>query len=204
MRRQPRGSDAEENAGEKRDEEGEPEHRQGGGGIDGHIAGLGEGEGEDGARSGIGNRQAGKPAEDAQEHALGKDLANNAAAARTQSHAHGHVGAPGGGAGQHQVGDVGAGDEQHDRREDHQHLQAVAHIALQLLDATAAGRDDHMHFGDDGRSTVCGKDRAREEPLTQCDGKFGLQRADVGSGADSAERIEPVGLGMMQDGAVSV
>ena len=48
-------------------------------------------------------------------HALGKNLAQDAAPPRAQRHAQCNLGAARGGARQHQVGDVGAGDEQHQR-----------------------------------------------------------------------------------------
>ena len=69
-----------------------------------------------------GNEQADKATNTAQEDAFGENLAEDAAASRSEGHAHGHIAALRSGAGQHQVGDVGAGDQQYYRRENHQHL----------------------------------------------------------------------------------
>ena len=143
-------------------------------------------------RSGIGNAKSGKSAHATQQHALGKDLADDAAPPRAEGHADGDFGAARGGARQHQVGDIGAGNEQHDRGKNHQHLQALARVLLQVLDAAAAGREDDVLSGMTAEppfAVICG---LGVEPLAQRDGELGLQRADVGSGADSADGIEPV------------
>ena len=139
VRRQPRRTRAKENAGDQRDQKGKAKDGQRWTGVDGHVVRVGKCERKNGVRAGIGNGQSSQSADAAQQHALGENLADDAAAPCAQGHAHGDVGAPRGGARQQQVGDVGAGDEQHDGGENHQHLQTLARLLLQVLNAAAAG-----------------------------------------------------------------
>ena len=152
-------------------------------------------------RAGICDNQSSQPAQAAQKHALGENLADDAATARAQGYAHGHISTPRCGACQQQVCDVGAGDEQHDTREDHQHSETLARLLLQVLDAAAAGRDNDMLLGNDARAAIGCEQRAGKKPLAQRDGKLRLQSADVCAGAYPAQRIKPVGLLMMENRA---
>ena len=94
-------------------------------------------------------------------------MTNHAASARTERHAHGDVGAASCAAREQQVGDVGAGDEEYNRRENHQHLQALACLLLKVLNAAATGDDDDMLLGDDRGAAVFGVSLARVEELPQ-------------------------------------
>ena len=139
MRRHPGGRDAEQDAGHQRNQKCKTEHSERWAGIDGQVARIRECKSENGVRSGIGNGQPGKAADATQQHALCKNLANDAAASRAQRHAHRDIRAARRAARQHQVGNIRAGDEQHDDGQNHQHLQTLAGLLLQALDAAAAG-----------------------------------------------------------------
>ena len=68
-----------------------------------------------------GQRDAERAAGEGENKAFGEQLANDAGASRSESLADGEFAGARGGAGEQQVGDVGAGDEQyqcHDRHED--------------------------------------------------------------------------------------
>ena len=203
MGREPGGARAEKHACDKRDGKGEKKNEGGGAGLDRQVGCVGKGEGENGARSGVGDGESGKSADATEDDALSKNLADNARATSAEGHADGNVGAARGGAGQHEVGDVGTGNEQNDRGKDHQHRQAFAGLLLQVLDAATTRREHDMHLGNDGGAAVGGELRAGIEPLTKRSGKLGLQRDYVGSGADSANRVEPMGFRMIDDGAGS-
>ena len=119
-----------------------------------------------------------------------------------RGHAHGHIRAPRGGARQHQVGDVGAGDEQHERwRESSASSGPCRSCCCRFWIPPPPGTSDHMLLGNFGRATVVGVCRARGQPLPQRHGKLGLQCADVGSRTHPAQWIEPVRVCVMQDGA---
>jgi len=74
--------------------------------------------------------------------------------AGTHRHAHSHIGTLDGGPRQHQVGDIRARDQQHNRGENHQHLEALARLLLQVLNPSAARHDYHMLLGNDRRAAV--------------------------------------------------
>ena len=118
-------------------------------------------------RPGIGNGQSCDAADQAQQHALGKDLANDPASRRTERHAHRDIRAPRGAARQQQVGNVGAGNEKDNRREDHQQAQARARLLLQSLDAAASRRQNDMLSWNQRRSAMIGVCRTCGQPLPQ-------------------------------------
>ena len=153
------------------------------------------------ARARVGDRQPGETANAAQQHTFGENLPNDAASAGAQSHAQRNLDPASGAARQHQVGDVGAGNQQHHGRKDHQHLQALARLLLQVLNSAAARREHHVHLGNDRGSAVGREQRTRVEPLAQRAANLALQCADVGAGADAADRVKPVRFRMMEDGA---
>ena len=104
-------------------------------------------------------------------------------------------------ASQQQVGDICAGNQQNEGGEDHEHLESEPGLLLEALDAAAGGNDDYVLLGDHRRSTVIGVDRTRVKPVAESLRQFGLKRTDVCAGTHPPDRVEPVGIGMMQDGA---
>ena len=65
----------------------------------------------------------------AQQHVLGEQVREHATVAGAERHAHGHFALPRGAADNHQVGDVGAGDQQHQHHRAQQHHQRQLHAA---------------------------------------------------------------------------
>ena len=72
-------------------------------------------------------------AQERQENAFGDELAHDASAVRAQSGANGQLRPPGDGAGQQQIREVGASDEQHERDRAEQQQQRGAHLAGDAL-----------------------------------------------------------------------
>ncbi len=106
----------------------------------GMLCASGNASSENGACSRVGDRQADQATDAAEQDAFSNNLANDATAARAHRHAHSDVRAAGGATRKQQVGDVGAGNEQHDGGEDHEHLQPESGFLLQALDASAGRR----------------------------------------------------------------
>ena len=98
-------------------------------------------------RSCIGHRQAREPTHARQQHALRQHLADQPGARRSQRHADRRLCLPRRAPRQQQVGYVGAGDQQHQRRDRHQQVKSLAGFLLQVLDARAAGVITTCCFG---------------------------------------------------------
>ena len=96
---EPCGRGTKEDAGDERDQKCKAEHGQRWAGVDGHVARVGKGERQNGARSGIGDGQSGESADATQQDALSEDLADDAAAAGAERHAHRNFSAARGGCG---------------------------------------------------------------------------------------------------------
>ena len=113
-RRAQRRREAEEDAGANRDGKGEDEHR----GVEPNrfeprdVARVDR---PDDLQRDLGDRQAGGAAENAEQHALGQQLADEAFPARAERRPDGDLFLPAGGAGEQQIGDVGARDQQDER-----------------------------------------------------------------------------------------
>ena len=75
---------------------------------------------------------AGDAAERGDQRALDQRLAHQAGAAGADRQPHAHLPLPAGGPRQHQVGDVGAGDEQHQADHAHQHRDRPRQVAADL------------------------------------------------------------------------
>ena len=98
----------------KRDEEGKAEDRQRWAGFDGHVVRIGKCGCQDGAGPRVGDGEADQATDAAEQHAFSNDLADDAAAVRAHGHAHSDVCATSSPTCKEQVGDVGAGNEQHE------------------------------------------------------------------------------------------
>ena len=108
--RAPGGGDAEEEAGDDGDAEGEGEN----GAVDLDFLQTGDVAGVDGSydvESPLGDEETGGAAHDGEEKALGEQLADDAQAAGAQGGTDGDFFFARGGAGEQEVGDVGAGDQ---------------------------------------------------------------------------------------------
>ena len=114
VRGHPRRSRAKQDAGDQRNAEGKRKHRQRRRGVNGQIA-LPCNQVDQQARARVGNHQAGEPAEHRENHALRQRLADQPAARRAQRGTDRSLRLARRGSDQHEVGEIGAGDEQHKR-----------------------------------------------------------------------------------------
>src|SRR5665213_3268580 len=71
-----------------------------------------------------------------------------------------------------------------------------------MLDAASTWCENDMLLWNHGRAAVGVKNWTRVKPLAQRSRELRLQRADIRSGPDPAQRVKPMGLGVMQDRAV--
>ena len=127
--------------------------------VDGHwrrIAGGDHAHEQGTAPPRHGHRQ--KAAEQCKDQAFGKKLTHQAAAAGSQREPDGDFAAPGGSAGQQQVGDIGARRQQHDAGHPHQQLQresvevaqAAVHAAGSRAEREVVIADEALHIGHAG------------------------------------------------------
>ena len=96
-----------------------------------HVVGRDPGSQQPGAD--VGQRDAERRRDGAEQHALGEQLADDAAAPGAEGGPHRHLAGPSGGPGQQQVGDVGAGDEQHEGDRAHRRQGHGAHVARDVV-----------------------------------------------------------------------
>ena len=117
------GDGAEDDAGERGHDRGEEQHSPVGddGEMDGVLAGV-ERRDEQPAE-GLRQRDAERCSAEREQAAFDEQLPQHAAARCAEGHADGHLTLPRAGAGEHQVGEVGAGDEQHQPGDGEQQLQ---------------------------------------------------------------------------------
>ena len=78
-------------------------------------------------------RQPGRSAQQREQHALGEHLPRQPDRARPQRRPHGHLAFPVGAAGQQEVGDIGARDQQYESNRSQEHQQGGPHLADHLL-----------------------------------------------------------------------
>ena len=140
----------------KRNEECEPNTGSEGLAWTGMFLRVGKGKSQHHVRPGIGDGQSCGSSDQAEQHALGKDLANEPAACRSEGDAHSNIRAPRGAAREQQIGNVGACNEQNDRGENHEQAQARARLLLQPLNAAAGRRENHVLAGNQCRSAMIG------------------------------------------------
>ena len=136
-----RGHQAEDDAGQEREDHGEGGHAR---------IGIG-GEHPRGVASRFGGQeQVGRPggheegeaaAQEREGHALHQELADQAAAARAHGQPHRHLALARLGPGQQQVGHVRAGDEQHQADHAHEHEQRGLRLPAQLGGAARSGQE---------------------------------------------------------------
>ncbi len=141
---EPRRRRAEDDAGDEGEAEGKGQHYRRRIRVDRQERRPGEREREQQPRGPDRDREPGNPAADREHHALDQRLRHQLPARRAHREPHGGLPAPRHRAGEQQVGDVGAGDEQHEAADAEQNLQAPAVLLFHHADA-GAGRDD----GDD-------------------------------------------------------
>jgi hypothetical protein len=116
----PGGKQSEENAGGKAEKKGKEENV----GVDTDVQidrdGYGKAERGETVGGPRGDENTEEAAAKRKKHALGKDLAKKLRAVGAQGYAHGHFMLASGGLRQEKIGDVGAGDEQNEKDDDHE------------------------------------------------------------------------------------
>ena len=126
------GEGAEEQSGEDGDGEGEKQEAQ----VDGDIEGNGVWAAGDHVKQetvcegGEGNAE--RAADGCEQQTFCKKLANQARAACAEGLTDGELAGAGGGTGEQEIGDVGAGDQKNDTGEGHKHLQRLRVLAAQI------------------------------------------------------------------------
>ena len=170
------GGEAEEDAGGYRNQECKGEH----GAVDADFL-----EARDVARvhaaddeeAGLGHQQAENAAEDSDQDAFGEELADEAGPAGAEGGADGDFFLASGGAGEQEVGDVGAGDEQHEADRAEQHEHGAADIAYDhFLDADDGHAEGAVPLAFDAHATGDGVD-------------FGLGLLDRDAGLEAGHEV---------------
>src|SRR6266403_2063378 len=88
--------------------------------------------------------QSGTPADESQQAAFNEMLLEETRARRAQRQPHSRFAAPGDGAGQQQIGNIGAYDEQEHSNEERQNPQPTGIPGIERTEATAARQDDQL------------------------------------------------------------
>ncbi len=133
------GCEAEEKCGEERDAEGEEQDGQIRRGSHGDVVVALAEEGDEGAGGGEGDAESEEAAGEGEEEGFDEALADDACAAGAEGEASGDFALAGGGAGEEEVGEVGAGDEKNENDDSHEDLERVAVLAAQGGDALRGG-----------------------------------------------------------------
>ena len=139
-RREPGRRRPEEHAGGEGQREREGEHQRRGHRVDRQEGGAGKGQRQQQPGGADRDGQADDAAEHGQQHALEQRLRDDLPARGAERQPDRGLAATRDGAGQQQVGDVGAGDQQHQRAHAEQDAQAAAVLLAHDADA-GAGRD---------------------------------------------------------------
>ena len=132
VREPPRRQDAGQKPGDDRDAEGEGEHGQ----VDtdvGHAGHLVAEEGDDETHAEAGEKQSERAAGDREHDGLGEDRPDDARAAGPEGRAHRDLLAPRDRAGENEVGDVGARDQEHEAHGPEQDEQRRPDVADEVL-----------------------------------------------------------------------
>jgi hypothetical protein len=173
-----RRGQAEENSRQQRNRKGKADDHRRRRGVDWHVVLVREGERQQRVRSEVGDYEPEQPAHARKKHAFGKQLADDAAALRTEGRADGELRAAAHAADEQKIGDVGAGDEKDECCDPLQKLQVVLVAVLHVLDAAAAGRQHNMRKGKDLLGALICKCLERRIFLFEQRTGLGLQRWD--------------------------
>jgi hypothetical protein len=206
-RRKPRRRGTEQRAGDERDGHRETEHHRRGARVDRQERRSGERQRQQEARRAECDCEAGDPAGKGQQDALDERLDDDVAARRADREPDRGLAAPGDRAGEQQVGDVGARDEQHQPAHAKQKLQAAPVLLLHDPDAGAGGHHvDHLarQCLDHVRHPVGGIARIVLHPLVQDAGEPRADAVDRGVRPNPADHAQPGRNRLLEDGRVAV
>jgi hypothetical protein len=144
----------------------------------------------------------GHRAERGEKTRLGEQLTHDLPAAGADRHAHGHLVGAGRGASEQQVGDVGAGDEQHERRDAKQQHQRRLRFRTRRALPLRAPNDAHrlrleLHLGLVAHPLLERRlDLGDDRVIGDVGGGPGLLHRDAG--LQPREEIRPVGLALVE------
>ena len=144
--RDPCGSYAKQNAGQKRQSAGEGKDDRRRACLDGNTLGIRKGQGQEHTRACIGNDKSRDSADHGEHQTLGEKLTDDAGAGRAQSCAHRQFSFTRHAASEQQICDIGAGDQEHKTGDGHQHLEVQSVFVLKRLDAATAWREDNVNL----------------------------------------------------------
>ena len=190
-----RRGDAEEQRGQDGEAEGEGEDVQVGGGGEGGVAAdrsRGD-EADEETGSPEGEEQAECAADEGEQQGLGEDLADDAGAAGAEGEAGGELALAGGGFGEEEVGEVGAGDEKDEDDYSHEDVQRLLIDGAEVGDAAFAGEKF-----DEGLLDLLGSERGEGVAFVIAQILLGLRGdpclglTDVGAGFAAAHEVQPL------------
>ena len=185
------GGESEEEAGTGRDGEGEEE--DGGIEIEAESGAIENGwaDGPEEVAAPAGEEESGGAAGQGEEEAFGEELAEEAGAGGAEGEAEGDFLVAGGGPGEEEIGDVGAGDQENEGGDDHEQ--------------DAGAREDRAGTGGKGGVGDGGEDEAAAEvfagvlalefPSEDLQGALGLGEGDAGFEASDGGKEEGAALG---------
>ena len=191
-RRHQRRRQAKQHTGKKRKHERKPDHQRRRRSVHRHVLLIGKRQRQQRVSSHVGDRQAQQPARARQQHALRKQLAHNPASRRAQRRANRELRPPSHPAHQQQVGNVGAGHQQHHRGNPLQQLQVVLIPVLHVLDAAAARTQHHVRPWQHLLRARIGKGLQRRKLLLQQSARLRLQPWQRSSRLDAADNVGPL------------
>ena len=119
----------------------------GGAGVDGDVLVAGEGHGERACASGVSDEEAGNAAESRENDTLGEELADDAGARGAKGGAEGHFRFAAHAADEEEIGDVGAGDEEDESGDPHEHVEVGFVLSWRPECRRRRGEDD-VSFGE--------------------------------------------------------
>ena len=122
-----------------------------------------------------------------------EELADEARTAGAECLADGELASAGGGASEQQIGDVGAGDQQNDAGEGHEHFQWLRELAAELRKTGGDGRERNVRVLQLGEVTLVGVGVAIAEPdLVEEEIDVGGCCGEGDAGLEAAEDVERI------------
>ena len=152
------------------------------------------------ARAGKCDRQTRRAAQQREQDAFGEGLPHEPRRSRPQRHAQRYLPPPLHAANEHEIGDVGADDEQHKSGNHHQDLQPVLIFLAHAGDAGASGAQEQGLLGKFRAIVGAHLAPVRAQPLLQLHSHFSLYGCGVRARLDAADQVQPVSVVLVQIG----
>jgi len=144
---------------------------------------------------------SGDAAENGQNETLREDLADLAGGRRAECRANRCLQLSIGGADEHEVGNICAGDGEDQSRNPHQKMQAGLVFVAQRLNPSAAGREMQRLFRDHWLLARLQLGDRTCEPLLKLDLHVRFNLFGIGARCDASDNVKPVLLRKIQDAA---